>query len=72
MWIFDANKGQRVGSCVGYNDEKERIKKNTNNYVIIYLLLMIMIHFGDMKEDDRFDEETSSRAEKIINKDENK
>ena len=49
MWIFDANKGQRVGSCVGYNDEKERIKKNTNNYVIIYLLLMIMIHFGDMK-----------------------
>ena len=49
MWIFDANKGQRVGSCVGYNDEKERIKKNTNNYVIIYLLLMIRIHFGDMK-----------------------
>ena len=49
MWIFDANKGQRVGNCVGYNDEKERIKKNTNNYVIIYLLLMIMIHFGDMK-----------------------
>ena len=42
-------KGSEAVLATIYNDEKERIKKNTNNYVIIYLLLMIMIHFGDMK-----------------------
>ena len=40
-----------VRSYESYNDEKDRIKKNTNNYVIInfFIVIMIMSHFGDMK-----------------------
>ena len=39
-----------VRSYESYNDEEDRIKKNTNNYVIIiFIVIMIMSHFGDMK-----------------------
>ena len=39
-----------VRSYEGCNDEKDRIKKNTNIYVIInFIVIMIMSHFGDMK-----------------------
>ena len=38
---------QSYESC---NEEKDRIKKNTNIYVIInFIVIMIMSHFGDMK-----------------------
>ena len=39
-----------VQSYEGCNEEKDRIKKNTNIYVIInFIVIMIMSHFGDMK-----------------------
>ena len=39
-----------VQSYEGCNDEKDRIKKNTNIYVIInFIVIMIMSHFGAMK-----------------------
>ena len=39
-----------VRSYEGCKDEKDRIKKNTNIYVIInFIVIMIMSHFGDMK-----------------------
>ena len=39
-----------VQTYEGCNEEKDRIKKNTNIYVIInFIVIMIMSHFGDMK-----------------------